>query len=207
MQNNNLISFPLRSNLPITPELIQEWASGLSSKDYAKQWRAFERMSNFSDIHVLGLIQDFLLQDSGEPLLKTRLLQTLKKTCPTTLSFEVEKKGERRVIKLAEVPVHLEDWPVEYIHPLTTLEEKAYADPSLIELARELWLFFLEKNYPFYPDMSQELAWSASLHIHTLATINEELANEQIKKELPRQYGYSAEELVQFYRRFIEQLA
>ena len=164
-------------------------------------------MSNFSDIHVLGLIQDFLLQDSGEPLLKTRLLQTLKKTCPTTLSFEVEKKGERRVIKLAEVPVHLEDWPVEYIHLLTTLEEKAYADPSLIELARELWLFFLEKNYPFYPDMSQELAWSASLHIHTLATINEELANEQIKKELPRQYGYSAEELVQFYRRFIEQLA
>ena len=207
MKPDNLISFPLRSNLPITPELIKEWTSGLANSDYGEQWRTFERMSNFSDIFVLQLIQDFLLQETGEPLLKTRLLQTLRKTCPSSLRFEVKKGKEMQRISLAEVPLVLEDWPEEQISPLKTLEEKAYADPSLSELARELWQFFLEKRYPFHPEVKPALEWGAGLHIYTLATINEELVNQQIKEELPNLYGYSPEELVQFYHRFIKLLS
>lgn len=198
---DKIISFPLRSHQPLTEELLSEWKAGLESKDHNEQWRTFERMSNLADIHVLHLCQDFLSLDTGDDLLKTKLLQALKRTCPSSLSFQITKRNKTKRITLADVPLQLEDWGNSLIRPVHLLEEQAATDPTLVQLATELWVYFLEKNYPFYPSILTAKEWSAGLHIYTLAVMDNQLAQEKLLRELPEQYDLAPEELLKCYRR------
>lgn len=200
---DNIISFPLhKKNIPISPEMLNQWRTGLYSSSYEEQWRTFEQMTSFSDIHVIHLAQEYLNLHTGEPFLKTKLLQVLKNTCPSSLAFQVEKHKQGKQITLEQVPIQFDHWEPELLVPIQILQDKAYADPSLVEMAKELWIYFLEKYYPFNPVIEEDIIWTAGLHFYTLTVINEELANIQLEEKLPNLYGLPKEVLLQQYQRF-----
>jgi|GEM_PF-6894989 len=187
---DNIIPFPIfnkrdRMELSdeeyLTPEAIQMWKHGLQGS-FSDQWQAYEMMFGFMEEEVQEVIRGFLLSPSGDPLLKTKFLQKLKQVCPEKMRFSVLKKNRRKELALKEVPIEKDEWPEDLMIPLTLLEDKAYNNPSLQELASELWMFLLEKEYPFHPTIDEPLKWTAGLHSYTLKVIDEERADKSVRK-------------------------
>ncbi|WP_025027461.1 DUF3196 family protein [Caldalkalibacillus mannanilyticus] len=207
--DDNIIPFPNFSKKDrleqgedecLTPEIIHNWKQGLLS-EAPKQWNTYERMFGFIDEDVQEIIRLFLVSEQGDKLLKTRFLQKLKLICPGKLSFIVYKSDQKKELMLSEVPVEKEEWSEEVLSPLVLLEEKAYDNPSLIELAKEMWFFFLEKEYPFIPEMNDPLLWTAAIHSYTLRMVDFDMSGKSVEK-LALLYEMEEKEFIHACSRF-----
>ncbi|GGK30475.1 hypothetical protein GCM10010965_24170 [Caldalkalibacillus thermarum] len=199
--SDNLIPYPFRKNQglstnPASPErqeglspaLISRWQQGLLSERYARQWQTFEEMAHFTDLRVMKLLEHFFLSDQGDWTLKTKILQTIRRTCPWPISFQVKKGENIQCVNIQDVPLSFEHWPEKVLRPCLTLEETSADNPSLVAMAKELWVYGLEKHYPFLPDFTNHLQWTAALHYYTLNVIDPELAGRSLERDLPQLY-------------------
>jgi hypothetical protein len=204
MSDDNIIPFPNFSRKDrleqgdeeiLQSDSIEMWRKGLQGT-FEQQWRTYERMFGFIDSQVQEVIAEFLSTANGDPTLKTRFLQKLKLICSSQLDFSVSKRGMVRKVTLSDVPIDIEDWADDILKPAQQLENEAFNEPSLIEMGKELWIYLLEKEYPFVPQITDSLCWTGILHYYTLRMINEEDAQLRLG-QLAKQYKLSATELIQ----------
>lgn len=184
---------------------LREWYEGLLNPSYESQWKLFEQLGALTDIATIKLLEQFMLYKQGDLVLKTKILQSLKQQCPWPLPFTIYKNGQEKEIKLTDVPLVFSDWPEPYLLVYYELEGAAYDDPSLLEMAKELWQYALEKHYPFMPTITNHLQWTAGLHYYTLSVINEDMAHYLLEETLVSTYDFTKEEIVAFKQNF-EQL-
>lgn len=193
----------------IHDEDIERWKEGLLQTNSQKQWQSFQQMHSFMDERVFELIQCFLTYSKGDLLLKTKLLQQCKLICPHSWKLDVSKLDQHTTLKLGDVPVDFEEWDARLTKPLELLEEIAYQDPSMMEMAREVWVFFLEKRFPFNDDLIEGLEeaykWTASLHYYTLKVIQRE-SLQQERQKMAQWYDMTEEEIEQAEENFAELL-
>jgi hypothetical protein len=187
----------------LSSQVIQGWKEGLQDS-YEKQWKTFESMYAFLDDEVQEIIEEFLIDPQGDMLLKTRLLQKLSQYGKDRV-VKVEKLTKYTAIKLSEVPIEREEWPEELLKPIHLLEEYVFHDPVLNEMCKELWFYFLEKIYPFFPDITYPLHWTAAIHYYTLNLIDDEYMKIKLK-DLANIYSLTQEELIQHVARFEQAL-
>jgi hypothetical protein len=190
----------------VNPELVAEWRQGLHSDSFKVQWNTFEKMFDFIAEEVQLIIAEFLLLNQGDFLLKTKLLQKLKLNCPHSLKFQVQKGDQISLVCLADVPIEKEDWPEEHMLPYHCIEDKAHDEPSIVQMAQEVWVYFLEKHYPFIPQIGKSLKWTAGLHFYTLKLIDESFAESQLGEKFVYIYQFSEEEIrehCQFFERLL----
>ncbi|MDQ0339467.1 hypothetical protein J2S00_002255 [Caldalkalibacillus uzonensis] len=191
---DNIIPFPGKERKShhrpneFAAERISRWQKGLLSEDFKQQWQTFEEMDCLTDMTVLKVIEAFLLFEKGDRTLKTKLLQALKKKCPWPISMKVRKGDQQQTVNIQDVPLQWEEWDEQALKPCLELERLASDDPSLVQMARELWLYGLEKHYPFLPTFNKYLQWTAALHYYTLDIINPELAKQHLERQLPAVY-------------------
>jgi hypothetical protein len=176
-------------------EQLQAWREGLLSKSYEVQWKTYEKMTGFENEEVRTIVEEFLLSSEGDLLLKTKFLQRLKQAYESSCQVIVIKGNKQEQIELSTVPYAREDWPEEQIAPMKILQHNLYDDPSLEEMAKELWIYYLEKHYPFFPDMNHSLKWAAALHLYTLKIINEDISESQLNNKLVEIYNLSESEI------------
>lgn len=194
-----------RSSFP--PELLHEWEKKLNSSSPQDQWKVFEQMQGLTDFQILKLIADFLLSEHGEPFIKTRFLQQLKRTCPWSIPLDVHKENQRATVDTREVPLAWEEWPEEARAPLLKLEEKAFDDPVLIEMGKELWLYVLERHYPFFiPSSVETCLWTAGLHYYTLKLVYEQEPSSFFKEKMDHLYSLSIEQIEQQSKHLLAKL-
>ncbi|GAA0355516.1 hypothetical protein [Bacillus horti] len=185
----------------ISADQLEDWKKGILQTDLKKQWQTFEQMHSFIDEGVFAVLQQFLLYAKGDPLLKTKIVQQCKLICPGSWSVEIEKRGSKAYISLSQVPVELGEWDSAYLKPLELLQDIAYRDPSLVEMSKEAWLFYLERSFPFIPEIEKANKWTAALHYYTLRIIHEEIAANQLQR-IAEQYNLSVDEVVEAERQF-----
>jgi tetratricopeptide (TPR) repeat protein len=176
-------------------ETLKEWRKGLQSESYEVQWKTYEMMFQFIGEEVQKIIGDFLLYKQGDSLLKTKLLQKLKLNCPHSLQFKVQKENQIKTLRLIDVPVEQEEWSEEHILPYQLIQDKAHDDPSLVQMAEEIWIYFLEKHYPFIPQITDALKWTAALHFYTLKIVDEPFAEVQLREKFVGIYQCSEQEI------------
>jgi hypothetical protein len=190
----------------VSPDLIDEWRKGLLSESFKAQWNTYEKMFDFIAEEVQQIIEEFLLWRQGDALLKTKLLQKLKLNCPHSLQFQVKKGDQATSVCLADVPLEKEDWSEEHMLPYQLIEDKAHDDPTLVQMAEEVWVYFLEKHYPFIPQINKALKWTAALHFYTLKLVDESFAESQLSEKFVHIYQFSEEEIrehCQFFERLL----
>jgi tetratricopeptide (TPR) repeat protein len=184
---------------------LEEWKLELLQEDAARQWSAFEKMYDFTNEKVKGLIQTFLEYPKGDLLLKTKVLQECRKQCPGSWKFTVHKQGHTSEVKVEEVPLQLSEWAEPMRRPLTLLDEAAHQEPSLLELAKETWLYVLEKYYPNMPEIDEANCWTAGLHSYTLKVLNGNHSSAQLQK-LEQYYQMSRSQILDCERHFEQHL-
>lgn len=189
----------------VDPKQLQVWKEGLLGKSFEVQWETYEKMTGFESEEVRGVVEEFLISSHGDFVLKTKLLQKLKKAYDFPLHIIIIKGSQQETIELSNVPVNIEDWIEEQITPIRLLQHNVYDDPSLEQMAMELWVYFLEKYYPFTPQMEHPLKWAAALHLYTLNMINEDIAESQLTNKLVGFYNLSESEIRE-HCQYFEQL-
>jgi tetratricopeptide (TPR) repeat protein len=193
-------------NISVSPEVVADWKKGLQSDSFKIQWNTFDKMFDFIAEEVQQTIAEFLLLNQGDSLLKTKLLQKLKLNCPNSLRFEVKKEDQITTVCLADVPLEREDWSEEHMLPYQSIEDKAHDEPSIVQMAQEVWVYFLEKHYPFIPQIGKSLKWTAALHFYTLKLVDESFADSQLGEKFVYSYQFSEEEIrehCQFFERLL----
>lgn len=176
-------------------ELLQEWKEGLQDDSFKVQWETYEKMTGFQDEEVRAVLEEFLRSTQGDLVLKTKCLQQLRKDLNCDYQILVKKGEEQKTIEVNDVPVNREDWPEEQVAPILLLQQKVYDDPTLEQMAEELWIYFLEKHYPFVPQIEQPLKWTAALHFYTLKMVNEDIAESQLRDNFVEIYNISEAEI------------
>jgi hypothetical protein len=214
MVEDNIIPFPNFSKKDrieqsddeqLSPQLIEQWSKGLNSSDFKEQWKNFEQMFGFIDSQVQMVIEQFLSSEQGDLVLKTKFLQKLKQICPGNQKYVIRKRDQWTTLLLKDVPIEIEEWPEEWMTPYHLIEEKAYDDPILAEMAQELWIYFIVKKYPFFTKINETLSWTAALHYYTLKVMDEEFANSQVDK-ITLSYEISSDELLEKVQHFEREL-
>lgn len=198
--------FQAASTIEIGTLELEQWHAGLLQPVAQKQWQTYEQMHSLMNEQVWEIIQEFMLYSQGDLLLKTKLLQQCKLTCPGSWVLNVEKLELQTTIKLNDVPVEMEDWKEDHLAPFKLLQETVYHNnPTLVEMARELWMYFLEKKYPFIPDLKQANKWTAALHSYTLKLMQQEQTEQELES-MESWYQLNAEEIAHAEHEFAELL-
>lgn len=186
-------------------ELV-EWKQGLLQEDVRMQWSTFEKLYDFNNQDVVDLIRSFLRYSQGDMLLKTELLQECKKHCPGSWTFTVHKLGHAVDVLLEQVPLCFSEWDEQMLKPLKLLETYAHQDPTLFMLAKETWLYVLEKLYPIMPEIDEAICWTVGLHSYTLKVLNGNEAESFRQNKLMQQYGLQRSDIIDCERHFASHL-
>jgi hypothetical protein len=182
-------------------DVLHEWQQGLLQEDVTIQWNTFEKMFGLTDFRVLEIIKRFLVYERGDMLLKTKMVQQLKSICPWSITLEMTKGGKQQTIQVLDVPLNKEEWGA-YTKPLDVLEEQAGGhDPTLVDMAGELWILVLEKHYPFLPSFDDAYEWTAALHYYTLKIIQPDRVQPEWDLRWSEVYGLHGQPLQDAVRR------
>ncbi|WP_202080257.1 hypothetical protein [Caldalkalibacillus salinus] len=186
----------------VEPDRLQLWRKQLLQENMKQQWETFDQMFGFMQEEVHELIETFLIYEEGDHLLKTKMLQECKQVCPGSWSYPIRKGEHSETVTLEEVPLLKEDWPETYVKPLQSLQDYTYDNPTVIQMGAEVWFYFLEKHYPFLPEIDDTLSWTAGLHLYTLRMITPETKELQLRNTISQRYEETVSTLQYYEQRF-----
>ncbi|MBB5172658.1 tetratricopeptide repeat protein [Texcoconibacillus texcoconensis] len=143
----------------------KEWLKFLQKGNKDQQWGAIQQLGPKMDEEVLDAYRTFLKTEDNDPALKSYLLQLLKEN-EVTETFYIAKFG--RTYSL--IPNELESVFHERFgeRVLAILHDTlAHENPTLYEMAEQLWWHYLFAIFPQSPEPDEESVWAAALHALT----------------------------------------
>ncbi|MFD1735995.1 tetratricopeptide repeat protein [Bacillus salitolerans] len=130
----------------------------------ADQWNIIQALRNEKQniSYAYQTLEEFLLDDTKHPLLKTAILEMYVEK-GIVRNIKVEKFGltmDVQTTELHEVPSH--SFTLRVLQSLD--QALGNENPSLFELVKDMWHRHLLVMYPFIPEPEQPNLWSAGLH-------------------------------------------
>ncbi|WP_078545277.1 tetratricopeptide repeat protein [Litchfieldia alkalitelluris] len=148
-------------------------------------------IKEYSIHKYVELLKPFLTDPAKDPMIKTLLLQIMMEQ-NVQEEITVEKLGETIQI----VPAQIEDLLTDEfsIEVLGHLENGlGNENPTLYEVAKELWMRVLFILFPFVPKDQKPIIWAAALHLYGYELHGIEIEN----SELEDMYGVNVFQLKQ----------
>jgi Tfp pilus assembly protein PilF len=186
----NLFRFVQKMNNPPLPPAKQENVQRLlESSDTTEHMRVIKQLEKEDIAPVLPLLKQYLNNETNSPVIKTMLLRllTLKKIDDVVT---VEKFGQR----IEVIPAMLNE-QAETAFAAELLERLEHClaseNPSLYDVAAEIWLRYTYVLYPFSPEPASVQAWMAALHYLARQFQGEAVAMEKMADR----YGVSEAEI------------
>lgn len=135
----------------------------LSSSDITEHMRVIKQLENEDITPILFILKQYLLDKENNPITKTMVLRllTLKNVSDVVT---VEKFGQTMDV----IPAKLNErsQTTFALNVLQQLENKlASKNPSLYEVAVDIWLRYTYMLYPFSPAPALLDEWMAALHL------------------------------------------
>jgi tetratricopeptide (TPR) repeat protein len=133
-----------------------------ASDDITEHMKVIKQLENKDIAPVLSILKQYLMSESKNPITKTMILRllTLKNVADVVT---IEKFGERMEV----IPANLNEQAQTAfaLHVLQQLENTlASENPSLYEVAVDIWLRYTYILYPFSPKPATCEEWIAALH-------------------------------------------
>jgi Tfp pilus assembly protein PilF len=161
----------------------------LKSNDITKHMQVIRQLEKEDIAPVLPLLKQYLINETNSPIVKTMLLRLL-----TLKNIEdavtVEKFGKR----IEVIPAMLNE-QAETAFAAKLLERLEHClaseNPSLYDVAAEIWLRYTYVLYPFSPEPAASQAWMAALHFVACQFQGARVAMEKIAAR----YGVSVGEI------------
>ncbi|RFB17715.1 tetratricopeptide repeat protein [Bacillus sp. HNG] len=156
-----------------------------------KQIATIQSLKELNIRKYLDLLIPFLVIPENHPIVKTIIMQLLV-TNQVDLEVEVEKFGETTKVN----PKNLVDPSMSpfTIRVLSILEEQLENEnPTLYEMAKEIWLRHLFVLYPFTLEEEEPSKYAATLHLYSAELHGMEIENQTLEQI----YGVNLFELKQ----------
>jgi len=152
----------------------------LIENDYHHEQAALLQQLKDQNIHkYVPVFAHFLQVPSKHPIIKTMVLQLLMMN-KVSDSITMEKFGEIRLV----VPSNLHDLSEDdYAREVLALLEDRLGqeNPTLFEVAKELWLRYMYILFPFTPTEDQPSIWAAALHLYSCELQGIDIENDEIE--------------------------
>lgn len=148
-------------------EPSRELTASLASPDQERQWQAFYQAQQLSTPTILPLFRSYLKDKMGDILLKSMMIKDLKER-GVTEQLTVEKLGEEYTVDLS-APLFYEPFPEQV--QVILREHLESNNPTLYELAIELWGHFIIGAFPIPLEPASPQVWAAACYdmIHKLS--------------------------------------
>jgi tetratricopeptide (TPR) repeat protein len=186
----HLFRFVQKMNKRPLPPAEQEKVQRLfESNDIAEHMHVIKQLEKEDIAPVLPLLKQYLINETNSPIVKTMLLRLLTlKNIDDVVT--VEKFGKR----IEVIPAMLnEQAETAFAAELLERLERCLANenPSLYDVAAEIWLRYTYVLYPFSPEPAASHAWMAALHFVACQFQGAPVTMEKIAAR----YGVSVEEI------------
>lgn len=151
----------------------------LSSNDVTEHMKVIKRLENEDITPVLFILKQYLLNEANNPITKTMVLRLLTSKNVSDV-VTVEKFGE--IMEVIPAKLNERSQTTFAVNVLRQLEDKlASKNPSLYEVAVDIWLRYTYVLYPFSPAPALLDEWVAALHLvacqfQGMRTTSEEIA-------------------------------
>lgn len=159
----HLLHFSQKMNKPSLPLAEQDSIQQLfASNDITEHMKVIKQLENEDIVPVLSTLKQYLMNESNNPITKTMILRllTLKNVSDVVI---IEKFGETMEV----IPAKLNEQAQTAfsLNVLKQLENTlASENPSLYEVAVDIWLRYTYVLYPFSPKPLLCEEWVAALH-------------------------------------------
>ncbi|BDG46269.1 MULTISPECIES: tetratricopeptide repeat protein [Parageobacillus] len=135
----------------------------LSSSDITEHMKVIKRLENEDITPVLFILKQYLLNKANNPITKTMVLRLLTSKNVSDV-VTVEKFG--KTMEVIPAKLNERSQTTFALNVLRQLENKlASKNPSLYEVAVDIWLRYTYILYPFLPDPASLDEWVAALHL------------------------------------------
>jgi tetratricopeptide (TPR) repeat protein len=140
---------------------IEEISNKLHSDDPRQQWKVVQSIEDPSHPSIRDELKKFLTYKNANPSLKTIVLQMLKEE-DTSETVQIHKFGKHMAVKTSE----LQDIPEGQFYRLVKkiiVHELEQSNPTLMEMAIQIWDHYLFMLYPFQPEPLNEQLWAVAV--------------------------------------------
>ncbi|WP_221566319.1 hypothetical protein [Alkalihalobacillus sp. TS-13] len=176
---------------------VEHLSEQLKSSDSKKQWQAVQSIEKPDQPVVRHELKNFLTYPDANPSLKTIVLQMLKDG-DASESIRIHKFGKTMSVS----PDQLHDIPEGQFYRLvkTIIEHQLeQQNPTLLEMAVQIWDHYLFMIYPFQPEPLNEQLWAVAVlevahrlngmdydgdELQVAFSLDEELLDEVVEKIL-----------------------
>jgi tetratricopeptide (TPR) repeat protein len=135
----------------------------LSTNNVNSHWEAVHLLQEIEStgIGILPLLEQFLLDTSKDPMIKTAIIQIIQEKDLAEM-IEMEKFGQRVTINVQELedPFN-QSFNVKVFN--LVFDQLEQENPSLNEIAKQLWLNYILTLYPILPEPLDEKLWAVAL--------------------------------------------
>lgn len=145
-------------------ESDQTFRNNLLDNDTTKQWVAIQSASNFLNPERIASIQEYLVNEDGDSFLKSIAVKLLKDQAPELDSVELHKYGQTFHISLDHEPLFDEEKNQQVKEHLMLVEQN---NPSLYDMALQIWEHFFIARFPFEINHLSSSAWAAACYFYT----------------------------------------
>ncbi|MCF6138133.1 tetratricopeptide repeat protein [Pseudalkalibacillus berkeleyi] len=145
----------------VSPTDLNNLESQLKSGDSKQQWQAVQSIEMPDHPEIREQLKRYLTYPDGNPSLKTIVLQMLKDG-PAHETVNVHKFGKSIDIHTGD----LEDIPEGQFYRLVKkiiVHELEQNNPTLLEMAVQIWDHYLFMVYPFQPEPLNEQLWAVAV--------------------------------------------
>ncbi|HET6872765.1 MAG TPA: tetratricopeptide repeat protein, partial [Sporolactobacillaceae bacterium] len=140
---------------------LEKWSEELRNGNIEQQWNVFHQCQELKNTDALALFQSYLLDDSGDPLLKSMMLRDLKERGMIEV-LDVEKYGETHQVDLSK-PLFYEAF-AEVVHQKIH-DVLASENPTLLDHAAQLWGHFILSFFPLPIQPENPDLWAAACYV------------------------------------------
>ncbi|WP_027409499.1 tetratricopeptide repeat protein [Anoxybacteroides tepidamans] len=171
----------------------------LKSERLTDQMKAIKQLEEKEEIEaLLPILKQYLNEENNHPMAKTMVLRLLTEK-KVREAITITKFGETMTV----VPAQLDE-SIETKFAAGVLErlerDLANDNPSLYEMASEIWLRYVYILYPFSAAFSSCEAWAAALHL----TACHLQGSAEPLEGIAERYGASVEEVETLYKKLYE---
>jgi pentatricopeptide repeat protein len=140
---------------------LDTFAKELREGNTEQQWSVFQQIQELKTTDVLTLFKPYLLEASGNSLLKSMMLRDLKERGILDV-IEVEKYGRVSHVDLSK-PLFYEEF-AEVVHQ-KIYDVLASENPTLLDHAAQLWGHFVLSLFPLPLETEDPNIWAATCYV------------------------------------------
>lgn len=140
---------------------LEKFSEELRKGNTEQQWSVFQQTQELRTTDVLSLFKPYLMDTTGDPLLKSMMLRELKER-GVLEPIEVEKYGEIHSVDLTKSLFY--EAFAEIVHQKIQ-DVLASENPTLLDQAAGLWGHFILSLFPLPLEPENPNLWAAACYI------------------------------------------